>query len=158
VARAGADPAVASCELQYEACRAFVRDRALLRWRALDERFDDEGFSGATMDRPALERLLDRLLAGEVDRVVVYRLDRRTRRLADWARLSAAFEERGVGLTVVRGGFTTAAGSAARFQLNMLATFAELRAACGGRVLRTRTYGARAPFPHCARKPWWSAT
>lgn len=88
--------------------------------------FDDEGFSGGNVERPALERLFARIRAGDVDRVIVYRLDRLTRRLADWALLARLFDHFGVGLTVVSGMLDVEGGSLARLQLDVLAIFAEL--------------------------------
>ena len=119
------DPAQASCAVQRANCLDFVRARSVDGWHALDERFDDEGFSGATVERPAFERLLVRILAGEVDRVVVHRLDRLSRRLADWARLATLFREHAVELSIAAGNVCTDDGAIARMQMNALATFAE---------------------------------
>ncbi len=95
-------------------------------WYVANERFDDEGYSGSTTARPALRRLVQQIRAGEVHRVIVYRLDRFTRRLADWAKLAELLEEHSVGLTVVAGSINIESGAMARMQLNLLATFAEL--------------------------------
>lgn len=90
------------------------------------EPFDDEGFSGATVQRPALERLFARLQDGDIHRLVVYRLDRFTRSVSDWAHLAQRLERFDVGLTIVRGAIDAGAGALANLQLNVLASFAEL--------------------------------
>ncbi len=137
--RPGGDPAVASCALQRENCLHFVRARSRHGWHALDEHFDDEGHSGATVERPALERLFARIRAGEVDRVVVYRLDRLTRRVVDWALLARLLEHYRVGLTVVAGSIDIDGGAIARMQLNTLAIFSELeRELIGARLADNR--------------------
>ncbi len=125
VAREG-DPAIASCTVQRTKCIEFVQAMAWRGWYVAGEHFDDEGESGATTDRPGLAKLLTRIENGKVHRVIVYRLYRLTRRLCDWAKLNAILEHHDVGLTVVYGGIDAEAGSLQHFQLNMLATFAEM--------------------------------
>lgn len=125
VARDG-DPAIASCKIQRAKCIEFIRSMAWRGWFVAGEHFDDEGHSGATTDRPGLAKLLRRIENGEVHRVIVYRLDRLTRRLADWAKLAAVFERHDIGLTVAHGAIDAEAGSLQGFELNMLATFGEM--------------------------------
>ncbi len=120
------DPALASCKVQRMLCTEFIRSMAWRGWYPIGERFDDEGFSGATVERPGLEKLFLRIREGDVQRLIVYRLDRLTRRLSDWALLVRLFEQFNVGLTIVHGAIDAEAGSLARLQMNMLATFAEL--------------------------------
>ena len=81
-----------SCDAQREACLELVRTRAPDGWTALDERLNDVGESGATIERLALTRLLPRVAAGGVDRVVVHRLHRLTRSVSDWANLVGTFK------------------------------------------------------------------
>jgi len=100
------DPAIASCKVQRTKCIEFIRSMAWRGWFVAGEHFDDEGQSGATTDRPGLAKLLRRIEDGAVHRVIVYRLDRLTRRLADWAKLAAVFERHDIGLTVARGAST----------------------------------------------------
>ncbi len=126
VVRAGDDPALASCAVQRTLCTEFIRSMAWRGWYPIGERFDHEGYSGATIERPGLERLIARIQDGDIQRVIVYRLDRLTRKLTDWALLVRVFEGFNVGLTVVHGAIDAEAGSLARLQLNLLATFAEL--------------------------------
>ncbi len=137
--RAGDDAALASCAVQREECLDFVRARDRHGWRALDEHFDDEGYSGANVERPALERLVDLIEARGVDRIVVYRLDRLTRSLSDWARISAMLQRQNIKLSVVAGGLDTDGGAVARMVLNSLAIFAELeREMIGERLANAR--------------------
>jgi site-specific DNA recombinase len=75
-----------SLQAQREACEAFVNSQRHEGWVCLPARYDDGGFSGATMERPALQRLLADITAGRVDTVVVYKIDRLTRALADFAK------------------------------------------------------------------------
>lgn len=125
VKRAGDDPAVSSCAIQRTLCTEFIRNKSWELWYPIAEHFDDEGESGATLERPGLAKLLQRIEEGEVRRVIVYRVDRLTRKLADLSRLAALFERHRVGLTVVSGNIDADAGSLAGLQVNMLATFAE---------------------------------
>ena len=73
-----------SLDAQRAACAAYVKSQASEGWRALETRYDDGGFSGGSMERPALKRLLADIAAGKVDVVVVYKIDRLTRALADF--------------------------------------------------------------------------
>ncbi len=67
---------LSSCNVQCEACRDYVASQRSQGWRLIEERFDDNAYSGATLDRPALKRLLDRIRDGDVDLIVVHRFDR----------------------------------------------------------------------------------
>ncbi len=86
------DPALASCAIQRSLCIDFIRSMAWSGWYAIGEHFDDEGFSGTNVDRPGLFKLFRHIREGDVQRVVVYRLDRFTRKLSDWAELGALLE------------------------------------------------------------------
>src|SRR6187551_3213937 len=76
-----------SLDAQREACEAYIKSQALLGWHTLPQRYDDPAFSGGNLDRPALKLLLKDIDAGKVDVVVVYKIDRLTRSLADFAKL-----------------------------------------------------------------------
>src|SRR5499425_3932773 len=76
-----------SLQAQREACEAFINSQRHEGWVCLPAGYDDGGFSGATMDRPALQRLLDDIAAGRVDTIVVYKIDRLTRSLTDFAKI-----------------------------------------------------------------------
>ena len=86
----GLDQAFNSLHAQRESCLNYVRSQAHEGWIAVDDRYDDGGFSGGTLDRPALQRLLRDIEAERVDAVVCYRIDRLTRSLSDFTRLSDA--------------------------------------------------------------------
>jgi site-specific DNA recombinase len=118
------DDGLSSCQVQFEACDAFVRSQRSNGWVLLDERFEDDGYSGATSDRPAFQRLLALIRLHAVDRVVVHRLDRLSRSLLGCASLLKEFRERGVGLAIVT---APEIGHTAQdnFMLNILASFAE---------------------------------
>jgi len=88
-------------QAQREAAEAYVRSQHLAGWVALPDRFDDGGFSGANLERPALKQLLTAIQAGKVDCVVVYKVDRLSRSLLDFARLIALFERHGVSFVSV---------------------------------------------------------
>ena len=80
-----------SCRLQRDLCRSYVESQCALGWVLKAERFDDEGHSGATVDRPALDRLLAHVSRGLVDQVIVHRLDRLSRSLRGWVKLLHEF-------------------------------------------------------------------
>jgi DNA invertase Pin-like site-specific DNA recombinase len=113
-----------SLDAQREACEAYVRSQAHEGWRCRPDRYDDGGFSGGAMDRPALQRLITDIAAGRVDVVVVYKVDRLTRSLADFARLVALFDARGVSFVSVTQSFNTTT-SMGRLTLNILLSFAQ---------------------------------
>src|SRR5262249_31107912 len=92
---------LSSCQIQLDLCRAFVQSQKGLGWLLLDWRFDDDGYSGATLDRPALQGLLKLIRCGAVDRVVVQRLDRLSRSLRDFVFLAQEFRANNVELNVV---------------------------------------------------------
>ena len=81
-----------SLHAQREACEAYVKSQASQGWMALPKQYDDPAYSGGNMDRPALQKLLKDIDAGLIDVVVVYKIDRLTRALADFAKLVEAFD------------------------------------------------------------------
>src|SRR5947209_9723302 len=85
-----------SLAAQREACEAFIRSQQHEGWLLARNRYDDGGFSGGNLDRPALQRLLVDIRTGRIDTVVVYKVDRLTRSLADFARLVELFDSQGV--------------------------------------------------------------
>lgn len=111
-------------QAQREAAEAYVRSQQLSGWVALADSFDDGGFSGANMDRPALKQLLAAIEGGRVDCVVVYKVDRLSRSLLDFARLMALFERHGVSFVSVTQEFNTTT-SLGRLTLNILLSFAQ---------------------------------
>ena len=124
-------------------------------WIALDERFDDVGESGATTERPALQRLLERIRAREVDRVVVHRLDRLTRSVRDWATIVGTFKRYGTQLTVVAGEVHLGDVAMSDLVLNVLATFAEFeREMIGDRLRDARASLRRRGIRNAGRVPF----
>jgi site-specific DNA recombinase len=85
-----------SLDAQYDASQAYIRSQAHAGWTLVRSKYDDGGFSGGNTDRPALQRLLEDLRAGKVDIIVVYKVDRLTRSLADFAQLVELFDQHGV--------------------------------------------------------------
>jgi len=113
-----------SLHAQREACEAFIRSQAGEGWRLIRTHYDDGGLSGATMERPALQRLMADIDQGLVDAVVVYKVDRLTRALADFAKMVEVFDARGVSFVAVTQQFNTTT-SMGRLTLNVLLSFAQ---------------------------------
>ena len=120
----GLDQDFNSLDAQREACEAFVASQKGLGWRVLPKRYDDGGISGGTMERPALQELLADIEQGEVDLVVVYKVDRLTRSLMDFARIIETFDSQAVSVVSVTQQFNTA-NSMGRLTLNVLLSFAQ---------------------------------
>lgn len=113
-----------STDAQREAISAYVASQRSLGWIAVETRYDDRGESGSTLDRPAFQRLLQDVDAGDVDIVAVYKIDRLSRSLLDFTQLMRRFEEKGVEFVSVTQQFSTST-SVGRMTLNLLATFAQ---------------------------------
>jgi len=120
----GLEQAFNSLAAQREACVAFIHSQRHEGWRVLETHYDDGGYSGATLQRPALQRLLADLAAGKLDCVVVYKVDRLTRALVDFAKLVQAFDAHGIGFVSVTQQFNTTS-SMGRLTLNVLLSFAQ---------------------------------
>src|SRR5262245_46563801 len=90
-----------SLDAQYDASQAYIRSQAHAGWTLLRAKYDDGGFSGGNTDRPALQRLLNDVRAGKVDVIVVYKVDRLTRSLADFAKLVELFDQHNVSFVSV---------------------------------------------------------
>ena len=113
-----------SLHAQREACAAYVASQKAEGWVLLDNEYDDGGLSGGTMDRPALQRLIADIDAGRVDQIVVYKIDRLTRSLADFAKIVERLDATGASFVSVTQSFNTAT-SMGRLTLNMLLSFAQ---------------------------------
>src|ERR1700756_4684895 len=123
-----------SLDAQREACEAYIKSQAHEGWRLVPDRYDDGGLSGASLDRPALQKLLADVRAGKITIVVVYKVDRLTRSLADFAKLVELFEQYGVSFVSVTQSFNTTS-SMGRLTLNVLLSFAQFeREVIGERV------------------------
>ena len=113
-----------SLDAQYDASQAYIRSQAHAGWSLLRAKYDDGGFSGGNTDRPALQRLLEEVRAGRVDVIVVYKVDRLTRSLADFAKLVELFDRHNVSFVSVTQQFNTTT-SMGRLTLNVLLSFAQ---------------------------------
>lgn len=113
-----------SLDAQREAAEAYIRSQLREGWKCLPERYDDGGFSGGTIDRPALTKLLSDIQAGRIDAVVVYKVDRLSRSLLDFARMMEIFDKHQVSFVAVTQQFNTAT-SMGRLVLNVLLSFAQ---------------------------------
>jgi DNA invertase Pin-like site-specific DNA recombinase len=113
-----------SLDAQYEASQAYIKSQAHAGWTLLRAKYDDGGFSGGNTDRPALQRLLDDVRAGTIDVIVVYKVDRLTRSLADFAKLVELFDQNDVSFVSVTQQFNTTT-SMGRLTLNVLLSFAQ---------------------------------
>jgi site-specific DNA recombinase len=103
----GLEQAFNSLDAQREACAAFILSQKHEGWTVLPALYDDGGFSGGTMERPALKRLIADIEAGQIDVVVVYKVDRLTRALSDFAKLVEVFDRRGVSFVSITQQFNT---------------------------------------------------
>jgi DNA invertase Pin-like site-specific DNA recombinase len=138
----GLDQAFNSLHAQREACSAFIASQAGLGWKELPEEYDDGGISGGTMDRPALARLLAEIRAGRVNVVVVYKIDRLTRSLADFARMVELFETHEVAFVSVTQQFNTTS-SMGRLTLNVLLSFAQFEREVTAERIRDKIAASR---------------
>src|SRR6201998_390556 len=128
---------VNSLDAQREACEAYIRSQAHEGWKPIRDRYDDGGFSGGSMDRPALARLLDDVRGRRGDRIVVYKVDRLTRSLADFAKLVELFDEHDVSFVSVTQAFNTTT-SMGRLTLNVLLSFAQFEREVTGERIRDK--------------------
>jgi site-specific DNA recombinase len=131
-----------SLDAQREAGEAFVRSQAGEGWVVLHERYDDGGYTGGNTDRPGLQRLMADVEAGRIDCVVVYKVDRLSRSLLDFARLMRTFEERGASFVSVTQQFNTAT-SMGRLILNVLLSFAQFEREIIGERTRDKIAATR---------------
>jgi DNA invertase Pin-like site-specific DNA recombinase len=133
----GLEQSFNSLDAQREAGAAFVESQRHEGWKALAARYDDGGYSGGSMERPALKALLADIDAGKVNVVVVYKVDRLTRSLADFAKMVERFDARGVCFVSVTQQFNTA-GSMGRLTLNVLLSFAQFEREVTGERIRDK--------------------
>jgi len=126
-----------SLAAQREACEAYIRSQQHEGWGSARTRYDDGGFSGGNMERPALQALLADIRAGRIDIVVVYKVDRLTRSLADFARLVETFDAQGVSFVSVTQQFNTTS-SMGRLTLNVLLSFAQFEREVTGERIRDK--------------------
>jgi len=126
-----------SLDAQREACEAYIKSQKHEGWQVLSTRYDDGGFSGGNLERPAFRRLLEDIESGRVDTVVVYKVDRLTRSLSDFAKIVEVFDRNGVSFVSVTQQFNTTT-SMGRLTLNMLLSFAQFEREVTGERIRDK--------------------
>lgn len=133
----GLEQSFNSLHAQREACAAYVNSQRHEGWRALDKLYDDGGYSGGSMDRPGLQALLADIAQGKVDVVVVYKVDRLTRALSDFAKIVEIFDQHNVSFVSVTQHFNTTT-SMGRLTLNVLLSFAQFEREVTGERIRDK--------------------
>src|SRR6202167_1679911 len=126
-----------SLHAQREACESFIRSQQGEGWTLIKTHYDDGGFSGRTMERPALQRLLADIGHKLVDTVVVYKVDRLTRSLSDFAKMVEVFDAHGASFVAVTQQFNTTT-SMGRLTLNVLLSFAQFEREVTGERIRDK--------------------
>ena len=139
----GLDQAFNSLDAQRESCEAYVASQRAEGWVLVRDRYDDGGFSGGNLERPALRRLLADIEAGLVDVIAVYKIDRLSRSLMDFARLVEVFDRHGVTFVSVTQSFNTTT-SMGRLTLNILLSFAQFEREVIGERIRDKFAASRA--------------
>jgi site-specific DNA recombinase len=138
----GLDMEFNSLDAQRDACEAYVTSQKAEGWVALRDRYDDGGFSGGTLDRPALKQLITDIEAGLIDVIVVYKIDRLSRSLMDFARLVEVFDRNNVTFVSVTQSFNTTT-SMGRLTLNILLSFAQFEREVIGERIRDKFAASR---------------
>ena len=139
----GLDMAFNSLDAQREACEAYIKSQKAEGWVLVPDRFDDGGYSGGTLDRPALKRLLADIEAGRIDTIVTYKIDRLSRSLMDFAKLVEVFDRHNVTFVSVTQAFNTTT-SMGRLTLNILLSFAQFEREVIGERIRDKFAASRA--------------
>jgi DNA invertase Pin-like site-specific DNA recombinase len=131
-----------SLDAQRDSCEAYVASQRAEGWLLVPDRYDDGGFSGGTLDRPALKRMLADIEAGKIDVVVVYKIDRLSRSLMDFSRLVEVFDQHKVTFVSVTQSFNTTT-SMGRLTLNILLSFAQFEREVIGERIRDKFAASR---------------
>lgn len=139
----GLDKDFNSLDAQREACAAYVLSQQHEGWTLLPELYDDGGHSGGTLERPALQQLLADVRSGKVDVVVVYKIDRLTRSLADFAKIVDVLDEAEASFVSVTQAFSTTS-SMGRLTLNVLLSFAQFEREVGAERIRDKVAASKA--------------
>ncbi|MFZ1988558.1 MAG: recombinase family protein [Alphaproteobacteria bacterium] len=144
----GLDKEFNTLQAQREACEAYIKSQAAEGWIALDDTYDDGGYSGGSLERPALKRLFADIDKNRLDMVVIYKVDRLTRSLTDFAKIVERFEKRNVSFVSVTQSFNTAT-SMGRLTLNVLLSFAQFEREIASERIRDKIAASR-------RKGMWT--
>jgi DNA invertase Pin-like site-specific DNA recombinase len=131
-----------SLDAQRDACEAYIKSQASQGWKALPQHYDDPAFSGGNLARPALQRLLKDIDVGRIDVIVVYKIDRLTRSLADFAKLVEAFDAKSISFVAVTQQFNTTT-SMGRLTLNVLLSFAQFERELSSERVRDKVAASR---------------
>jgi site-specific DNA recombinase len=138
----GLEQSFNSLHAQREACEAYVLSQRHEGWQLLPTQYDDGGFSGGNMERPGLKKLLDDIASKKIDTVVVYKVDRLTRALSDFARIVETFDKQGVSFVSVTQQFNTTT-SMGRLTLNVLLSFAQFEREVTGERIRDKVAASK---------------
>jgi len=139
----GLEQSFNSLDAQREACAAYILSQTHEGWEAIDELYDDGGYSGGSIDRPGLQQLLLDVEAGKIEIIVVYKVDRLTRSLADFARIVDVLDKRGASFVSVTQAFNTTS-SMGRLTLNVLLSFAQFEREVTGERIRDKIAASKA--------------
>jgi site-specific DNA recombinase len=131
-----------SLDAQYDACTAYALSQRHEGWTVTKDRYDDGGFSGGTLERPGLKRLLADIEAGKVDIIVLYKIDRLTRSLSDFAKIVEILDRKGASFVSITQSFNTTT-SMGRLTLNMLLSFAQFEREVTGERIRDKIYASK---------------
>ena len=131
-----------SLDAQREACEAYIKSQVAEGWQSIPQRYDDPAYSGGNMDRPALQKLLNDIQAGQIDVVVVYKIDRLTRSLTDFAKLVDIFDAKSVSFVAITQQFNTTT-SMGRLTLNVLLSFAQFERELASERVRDKIAASR---------------
>jgi len=138
----GLDQDFNSLDAQREACEAYIKSQASQGWKALSQEYDDPAYSGGNLERPALKRLLRDIESGRIDVIVVYKIDRLTRSLADFAKLVETFDAKSISFVAVTQQFNTTT-SMGRLTLNVLLSFAQFERELASERVRDKVAASR---------------
>ncbi|WP_373476586.1 recombinase family protein [Sphingorhabdus sp.] len=131
-----------SLDAQYDACTAYALSQRHEGWTVTKDRYDDGGFSGGTLERPGLKQLLSDIEAGKVDIILLYKIDRLTRSLSDFAKIVEILDRKGASFVSITQSFNTTT-SMGRLTLNMLLSFAQFEREVTGERIRDKIYASK---------------
>uniref|UniRef100_UPI0037CA9D31 recombinase family protein n=1 Tax=Sphingorhabdus sp. TaxID=1902408 RepID=UPI0037CA9D31 len=131
-----------SLDAQYDACAAYALSQRHEGWTVVKDRYDDGGFSGGNLERPGLKRLLADIEAGKVDIILLYKIDRLTRSLSDFAKIVDILDRKGASFVSITQSFNTTT-SMGRLTLNMLLSFAQFEREVTGERIRDKIYASK---------------
>ena len=131
-----------SLDAQYDACKAYALSQRHEGWTVVKDRYDDGGFSGGTLERPGLKRLLADIEAGKVDIILLYKIDRLTRSLSDFAKIVEILDRKCASFVSITQSFNTTT-SMGRLTLNMLLSFAQFEREVTGERIRDKIYASK---------------